>query len=240
MKFRNRIHNLAVIAAASLCFIVLTCIVPTGWIYDIGVGQGTEQGQWAVGDIRKIQTAGDTKEAYRQNMLLTITGDTFVACPMLRIRSQELVGTHYVRRRSARRQYRVDEYWTMAYPVPLWHDILSFCIAGGMYNRYYLHKLEDNSFLCVYFDDYLMIKRFLFGNSAFPVGYVRRTSAKEQGMLRKMQPYYNVDILYVLDMYKYGKQPGWLDMLLRLAFGFAVMIVAYFAANRYRLTRRLF
>ena len=86
-------------------------------------------------------------------------------------------------------------------------------------------ELGDNSWLCVYFDDYLT----LTGTEVYPVGYVRYTTTEERRMLERMAEDYEVDTVYVLDMYRHGKVNWMPDLALRLAVlavgGFAVMTV---------------
>ena len=78
-------------------------------------------------------------------------------------------------------------------------------------------ELEDNSWLCVYFDDYLT----LIGTDAYPTGYVRYTTTEERRMLNRMAEDIDVDPVYVLDMYRHGKVNWMLDLGLR----FDVLVV---------------
>ncbi len=89
---------------------------------------------------------------------------------------------------------------------------------GGYYNRYYLTGLEDGSWLCVYFDDYLI----LTGTDSYPTGYVRYTTTEERRILNQMAEDCEVDTVYVLDMYRHGKVSWMIDVLLRLAVCLAV------------------
>ena len=82
----------------------------------------------------------------------------------------------------------------------------------------YLTELGDGSWLCVYFDDYLT----LTGEDEYPTGYIRYTTTEERRVLNQMQADYDVDPVYVLDMYRHGKVSWMLDVLLRLA----VLVVA--------------
>ena len=82
-------------------------------------------------------------------------------------------------------------------------------------------ELGDNSWLCVYFDDYLA----LTGTNPYPTGYVRYTTTEERRMLNQMAEDYDVDPVYVLDMYRHGKVNWMLDLGLRLAVVLAVYLV---------------
>ncbi len=68
----------------------------------------------------------------------------------------------------------------------------------------------DIGFVCI-FDDYLA----LIGADNYPTGYIRYTTTAERNMLNKMSQYYNVDTVYMLDMYQYGKVNGIFDIVLR-------------------------
>ncbi len=94
-------------------------------------------------------------------------------------------------------------------------------LVGGFYNRYYLTELEDGSYLCVYFDDYLT----LMGADEYPTGYVRYTTTEERWTLNQMAEDYDIDTVYVLDMYRHGKVSWMLDILLRLAALFVMGMV---------------
>ena len=93
----------------------------------------------------------------------------------------------------------------------------------GYYNRYYLAELADGSWLCVYFDDYLAWT----GADTFPTGYVRYTTTEERQMLNRMAGDYEVDPVYVLDMYQHGKVNWMLDVLLRLAVCVAAAVIVW-------------
>ena len=126
-----------------------------------------------------------------------------MACPLARLRDAAQEGTHYHRSYGAKRAVSVSEYIYADYPLPPWQRMLQG-LAGGYYNRYYLTELEDGSWLCVYFDDYL-------------TGYLRYTTTEERRALSQMQADYDLDPVYVLDMYRHGKVSWMLDVLLRLA-----------------------
>ena len=83
-------------------------------------------------------------------------------------------------------------------------------------------ELGDNSWLCVYFDDYLA----LTGTDTYPIGYVRYTTTEERWMLKQMAEDYDVNPVYVLDMYRHGKANWMVDLGLRLA---VVLIIVFTA-----------
>ena len=98
-------------------------------------------------------------------------------------------------------------------------------------------ELADGSWLCVYFDDYLV----LTGADSYPTGYVCYTTTEERRMLNRMSGDYEVDPVYVLDMYQHGKVNGTLDILLRLAVYVAAAVVLLSikdAISKHRLATR--
>ncbi len=92
------------------------------------------------------------------------------------------------------------------------------------YNTYHLIKLQDGSYLCVYFDDYLMLQRLFCEELQLPVGYIRYSNSYERVMLSGMyyEEGFDVNDLFVLDMYRCGKVNWWRDKLLR--FGLASVL----------------
>lgn len=123
----------------------------------------------------------------------------------------------------AKRSVYVSEI-TADYPLPAWEYALRRVAAGGY--LYYLMELGDNSWLCVYFDDYLTLTE----TDAYPTGYVRYTATEERRMLNRMAEDYDVDSVYVLDMYRHGKVSWMLDAGLRLAVVLVIHLIV--AATR--------
>ena len=198
-------------------FIMLT--LPTGWLYDLRTGTGTEQGQKPTQSVPLLQTQEDIQSFFYSNTPTTVTGKNLVACPLARLRDIEQKGIHYQRVRHTTRQVYISEYITAHYPTPYWEKIFQKIISSGTYNRYYLIELTDGYWICVYFDDYLA----LIGADNYPTGYIRYTTTAERNMLNKMSQYYNVDTVYMLDMYQYGKVNGIFDIVLRFSIFVSVL-----------------
>ena len=148
-----------------------------------------------------------------------MSGGELAVCPLARLRDLEEEGTHYYHRGGTTRSIYTPEYSASDYPVPTWQRFMQWAISGQCYNRYYLTELADGSWLCVYFVDYLT----LTGTDTYPTGYVRRTTPEERRMLNRMAEDYDVDPVYVLDMYRHGKVNWTLDLGIRLA----VVLVVY-------------
>ena len=216
---KHSIHTtLRNILCAVLAFLVVLAL-PTGWLYDLWAGTGTGQGQWPSEDVRQLQCQEDVETFFLRKIPATVSGGELVPCPLARLRDVGQEGTHYHHNGGTKRSVYVSEYITADYPLPVWEYALQRIVAGGFYNRYYLMELGDNSWLCVYFDDYLT----LTGTDAYPAGYVRYTTTEERRMLNRMAEDYDVDPVYVLDMYRHGKVNWMLDLGLRLA----VVLVVY-------------
>lgn len=130
-----------------------------------------------------------------------VSGGELEACPLARLRDPDMAGKHYVN--SHRKFVMIGEYMS-AGPAN--------ALFGAWYNSYYLYGLEDGTWLCVYFDDYLM----LTGAEELPVGILRYTNTEERRMLDGMTEDFEVDTVYVLDMYRYGKQNWVVDGLFRV------------------------
>lgn len=199
-----------IVCAALALWMMLAA--PTGWLYDLWAGTGTEQGQRPGEGVQQLQHQEDVEAFFWAGTPATITGGELVACPLARLRDAEQEGTHYHRSYGAKRAAYVSEYIFANYPLSPWQRTLQG-LVGGFYNRYYLTELEDGSWLCVYFDDYLT----LTGGGEYPTGYIRYTTTEERRVLNQMQADYDLDTVYVLDMYRHGKVSWMLDVLLRLA-----------------------
>lgn len=216
-KEDNNIMKIIKIILLGILAIGIMLSAPTGWIYDLWAGAGTEQGQKPGEGVRTIGTQEEVDAFFLDQVPATISGGRLVVCPLMRLRDVEQAGTHYTGRRSGRRQVTTSEYIAGNYPLSLLQKICQGIVSGS-YNRYHLAQLEDGSYLCVYFDDYLK----LTGTENFPVGYVRYTTIQERQMLEQMADDYDVDSKYVLDMYRHGKVSWVTDMLLR----FGVLVAA--------------
>ena len=206
------------IVCAALALLVVLAL-PTGWLYDLWAGTGTEQGQESGAGVELIRRQEDIEAFFLSQAPVTVPGGELRACLLARLRDVGQEGTHYHHNGGTKRSVYVSEYITADYPLSAWEYALQRVAAGGFYNRYYLMELGDNSWLCVYFDDYLA----LIGTDTYPTGYVRYTTTEERRMLKQMAEDYDVDPVYVLDMYRHGKVNWMVDIGLRLA----VVLAAY-------------
>ena len=198
--------------------------VPTGWIYDLGVGTGTEQGQMPDQSVSTVHTQADVEDFFFQNTPATISQDDLIQCPLMRLRDITYAGEHTRFRRSS---VVISEYVAMAYPISFIQKSLMQFFGSGIYNSYYLAPLEDGSYVCVYFDDYLLLR----SGGDLPTGYVRYTTTEEKTMLHEMAKDYAVDPVYVLDMYRHGKVIWIVDLLIRLVAALILWLVCMAAAD---------
>ena len=68
---------------------------PTGWIYDLGVGTGTEQGQMPDQSVSVVHTQDDVEDFFFQTTPATVPKEGLIRCPLLRLRDSEYAGgTH--------------------------------------------------------------------------------------------------------------------------------------------------
>lgn len=199
------------ILCAALVLLMLLA-APTGWLYDLWAGEGTEQGQKPGADVRLLERREDVEAFFLSSTPATVSSGELAACPLAHLRdvSQEGVHTHH-NSSGGKNSVYVSEYIYADYPLPPFQQLLQR-LVGGYYNRYYLMKLSDGSWLCVYFDDYLTWTEA----DEYPTGYIRYTTTEERRMLNRMAEDHDVDPVYVLDMYRHGKASWMVDVLLRL------------------------
>ena len=231
---KHWIHSVSrKLVGAALVFAVMAAL-PTGWLYDLWAGTGTEQGQEPGAGVELIRCQEDIEAFFLSQAPATVPGGELTACPLARLRDVGQEGVHARSRHGVRRSVYVSEYVTADYPIPTWQRLLQGAI-GGFYNRYYLMELGDNSWLCVYFDDYLT----LTGTDTYPTGYVRYTTTEERRMLKRMAEDYDVDPVYVLDMYRHGKVNWMVDIGLRLAVVLAVYLVVATATTHFKCRKKI-
>ena len=220
------------VLCAALVLLVLLA-APTGWLYDLWVGEGMGQGQRPSGDVQRLQRQEDIETFFLSSTPATVNGGELVACPLARLRDTEQAGVHTHHNSGVKRSVSVSEYIYADYPFPPFQRFIQGFV-GGYYNRYYLTKLADGSWLCVYFDDYLA----LTGTDNYPTGYVRYTTTEERRMLNRMAEDYDVDPVYVLDMYQHGKVSWMIDALLRLVVCLAAAGIVWGIKNA--ISKRIF
>ena len=206
---------------AALVLLVLLA-APTGWLYDLRAGEGTGQGQRPGPDVQRLRRQEDIETCFLNSTPATVNGGELAACPLARLRDVGQAGGHTHHNSGVKRSVSVSEYIYTDYPLPPFQRFVQG-LVGGYYNRYYLAELEDGSWLCVYFDDYLAWT----GADTYPTGYVRYTTTEEHRMLNRMAGNYEVDPIYVLDMYQHGKVNWMLDVLLRLAVCVAAAVIVW-------------
>lgn len=199
-------------------FWLILGMLPTGWIYDLGAGTGTGQGQMPDTSVQLVRQSEEVLDFFLEGTPATVEKRGLILCPLLRLRDAGYAGEH----KSARRRTIVaTEYVSMAYPIDPLNRVKRYLISG-LYNGYYLAPLEDGSWVCVYFDDYLM----LAPGEQLPAGRLRTATTEEKMMLHTMAQDYAVEPVYVLDLYRQGKVNWMLDLLLRFVV-FALLALAY-------------
>ena len=219
----------------TLCLFLALWIVlaaPTGWLYDLGVGEGIEQGQRPDGRVQLLRRQEEVETFFWSGAPVTVTGGALTPCPLMRLRDGDQEGTHY-RSGPGRRGVHISEYIAGSYPLPTWEKALQ-SLLGVAYNRYHLIELEDGSQICVYFDDYLTVTE----GESYPTGYLRYTTTEERRMLERMAGDYEVDPVYVLDLYRQGKVSWMLELLLRFGALLGGFLLVMALRELWRRTRR--
>ena len=218
-------YSLAAVLRNTICAALVLLVLlaaPTGWLYDLRAGEGTGQGQRPGPDVQRLRRQEDIETCFLNSTPATVDGGELAACPLARLRDVGQAGVHTHHNSGVKRSVSVSEYIYTDYPLPPFQRFVQG-LVGGYYNRYYLAELADGSWLCVYFDDYLAWT----GADTYPTGYVRYTTTEERRMLNRMAGDYEVDPVYVLDMYQHGKVNWMLDVLLRLAVCVAAAVIVW-------------
>ena len=187
----------------------LMMCAPTGWIYDLWAGTGTGQGQTPDSSVSVVHTQADVDDFFFQSTPATVSKDNLIQCPLLHLRDPDFAGEH---KNSRKRTVIVSEYCPMPYPITPVRKFLNWFFMSGTYNSYYLAPLEDGSYVCVYFDDYLMLRP----GDELPTGYVRSTTTEEKtikvSVLIDFPIRFGVGILIILfgsDIVKMVKRAIW-------------------------------
>lgn len=235
-RFTLRRVLLAPIGLIACLWIVMGSF-PTGWIYDLGVGTGTEQGQRPSGDAVPLRGQDEVEWFFWRKDPAAVTGSNLIRCPLVRLRDPRQEGEHTHRRNGTKRTVYIPEYCVFSYPIDLFDTVRRLLFTSGAYNSYHLLELADGSYLCVYFDDYLLYQSLFQGEVQYPAGYVRYSTTEERRMLNQMLEDYEVNPVYVLDMYRYGKSSWVIDLSLRI--GLALVLAIAFFAIEERIAQRI-
>ncbi len=220
-----------IMAAVIISFWFIKGSFPTGWIYDIGAGRGTQQGQMPSESVRLINSQQEVKDFCFEKIPATVTKENLVQCPLLHLRDERYKGEHKHKVNGGKRSVNISEYVHTAYPVNLYTKFYCTFFGSGSYNKYYLAPLKDGSYVCVYFDDYLMMKP----GKSLPTGYIRYADSDEKKMLGMMKEDYTVNTDYVLDMYRHGKVHWLIDSPLRAAL--VILLFCSYSAIRKKILK---
>ncbi len=207
-----------IFASAFVLWMILG--VPTGWLYDLGIGRGTEQGQLPDQSVQTVHTQDEVEDFFFQNTPATVSKNDLILCPLMRLRDKRSAGEFKDSYSKTTRE--VLEYCIMDHPMTFQQKVFSHFVGLSLYNRYYLAPLDDGSYICVYFDDYRLLA---FGDE-LPTGCIRPAEPEEKKMLHLMTADYEVNTAYVLDMYRHGKVHWILDFAIRFVICIAGIAVA--------------
>ena len=205
---------------------------PTGWIYDLGAGTGAEPGQKPDPSVAVLTERVEVKTFFFNKTPGTINSDTLIPCPLLRLRDPGANGIHYTNRSTGNQRIEIAEYHWFDYPISKFQKVLKPLGLASLYNSYYLAQLEDGTYIGVFFDDYLMLGKRLGRETRFPAGYVRYASNEEKKMLNVMAADYDLDTVYILDMYNHEKSSWMIDILLRLVLASAILFVCFYIGEK--------
>ena len=111
MKKHSACTTFRNVICAALAFLMVMAF-PTGWLYDLWAGSGTEQGQRPGGGVEQLQRREDIEPAFLAKIPATVSGGELAACPLARLRDVGQEGTHYHHNGGAKRSVYVSEYIT--------------------------------------------------------------------------------------------------------------------------------
>ncbi len=215
--FRLPIHKQILYILAGIFILLLMISAPSGWLYDLGLKTGTEQGQRPDQSVQIIHTQNEVEDFYFKNIPATVLKNNLIQCPLGRLRDPRYAGKHTNSRKIT---HEISEYTFFTYPLKYTDKIIHW-LVDAFYNSYYLALLEDGTYVCVYFDDYLMLS----SGEELHTGYVRYATTPEKKMLHTMAKDYEVNPMYVLDMYRHGKVSWVLDSMIRFILVILIIMV---------------
>ena len=226
-KARRLPGRIAFYLLAILSLLVVFAL-PTSWVYDLGLKAGTEQGQRPGASVQTLQTAGDIFTFIQAGQPATVSPEGLIPCPLARLRDESLSKAKQRYRtssRSSRKFQGFDNYRTLPQDPSLLEQLWQLMWSGFYNSGYYLKPLEDGTYICVYLDDCA----FLFGEpEALDTGRLRSVDAPEEArMLYDMEAEgYDVDTMFILDMYRHGKVNQFADIAMRAGIWFAGAFIA--------------
>ena len=226
-KARRLPGRIAFYLLAILSLLVVFAL-PTSWVYDLGLKAGTEQGQRPGASVQTLQTAGDIFTFIQAGQPATVSPEGLIPCPLARLRDESLSKAKQRYRtssRSSRKFQGFDNYRTLPQDPSLLEQLWQLMWSGFYNSGYYLKPLEDGTYICVYLDDCA----FLFGEpEELYTGRLRSVDAPEEArMLYDMEAEgYDVDTMFILDMYRHGKVNQFADIAMRAGIWFAGAFIA--------------
>lgn len=226
-KARRLPGRIAFYLLAILSLLVVFAL-PTSWVYDLGLKAGTEQGQRPGAQVQAVQTREDIHTLILANAPATVSPEGLIPCPLARLRDESLSKAKQRYRtssRSSRKFQGFDNYRTLPQDPSLLEQLWQLMWSGFYNSGYYLKPLEDGTYICIYLDDCA----FLFGEpEELYTGRLRSVDAPEEArMLYDMEAEgYDVDTMFILDMYRHGKVNQFADIAMRAGIWFAGAFIA--------------
>lgn len=202
---------------------------PTGWIYDLAAGTGTAPGAKPDATVEQL-TGLSVLESHAdwQNKAFTLPSDSFVFCPLAKLRDPDEQGLHRTNRRTGSQAVNVKMYAHLRTPTTFSTRLIYAMGMSASYNNYYLVQLADGNYVCAFFDNYHILGSLGGREIQLPVGYIRYADTDEKKMLNLVGKNYSVNTEYVLDMYNHDKSSWMLDKLLRIVLALASIGLALF------------
>lgn len=154
---------------------------PTGWIYDLSAGTGTTPGTKPDATVTQL-TGLSILESYAnwRDTPFTVTGDSFVFCPLAKLRDSDEQGIHRTNRRTGSQAVNVQKYAHLRSPMTFSTKLIYSIGMSASYNNYYLVQLADGNYICAFFDNYLILGNLGERKIQLPSGTIRYTDTDEK------------------------------------------------------------
>lgn len=207
---------------------------PTGWIYDLWAGAGAKTGQKPDSSVAVLTRQEEVEAFFLDGAPVTAVSGTFITCPLMRLRDLREEGIHNTNRETGNQRIMVTEYLHFNHPMTAVQRLTKPLLFSASYNSYRLVPLSDGTYLCTFFDDYLLIGKGKNKEIKLPAGRIRYTTNEEAKMLKTMSEDYEVNSVYILDLYNHKKISWILDKVLRLLAAFAVTFLYLYITEKIR------
>ena len=116
---KHWIHSVSRKLVGAVLVLAVMVALPTGWLYDLWAGTGTEQGQRPGEGVEQLRRQEDVERFFLSRTPATVPGGELEACPLARLRDVGQEGVHTRSRYGGRGSVYVSEYGPRMIRFPL-------------------------------------------------------------------------------------------------------------------------